>query len=73
MHGQTTPTLTSAHTRGDNELKSLIPKPKQPAHRGVLPRVLSSYARQRDRVERPIMQLLVQPQPVTQLSKFNKE
>lgn len=50
VHAQTTQTLASANTQGVNELKSLIPKPIQPAQCGVLPPVFSSYARQRDRV-----------------------
>lgn len=59
VHAQTTLTLTSANTQGVNELKSLIPKPIQPAQCGVLPTVFSSFAHQggSHRVERPNMQL----------------
>ncbi len=47
VHAQTTLTLALANTQGVNELKSLIPKPIQPAQCGVLPPVFSFFARQR--------------------------
>lgn len=49
VHAQTTLTLDSANTQGVNELKSLIPKPIQPAQRGVLPPDFSPCACQSHR------------------------
>lgn len=75
VHAQKTLTLPSANTRGINEHRSRILKPIQPARCGVLPPFsLSLHVRepQSGKAKHAALRL-IQPQPVTQLSKLNRE